>query len=147
VIRGRLLAVGGRPRPYVTGRLTIPSQAITGEVNFLIDTGADSTLLAPADALALGVDIGRLPTGPTSMGVGGHAATVRAEASLTLYGLNFPLDLRILVPGSPRQQAALTRIPSLIGRDVLSHFALFFEERTARVLLLTPQEAAALVLP
>ena len=66
MIRGRLLAVGGRRRPYVTGRLTIHSQAVTGEVNFL---------------------------------------------------------------------------------DVLSHFALFFEERTARVLLLTRQEAATLALP
>jgi len=131
----------------MTGRLTIPSQGISGEVNFLVDTGADSSLLAPADALALGVDTGRLPARPASMGVGGHAATVRAEASLTLDGHNLPLDLRILVPGSRRRQTALTRIPSLLGRDVLSHFALFFEEPTARVLLLTPQEAAALALP
>lgn len=38
-------------------------------------------------------------------------------------------------------------IPSLLGRDVLARFALFFEERTGRVLLLEPSEADALELP
>jgi len=38
-------------------------------------------------------------------------------------------------------------IPSLLGRDVLAHFALFFEESTGRVLLLDPGEAQRLALP
>ena len=35
-------------------------------------------------------------------------------------------------------------IPSLLGRDILSNFALFIEERTDKVLLLEPAEADAL---
>jgi hypothetical protein len=38
-------------------------------------------------------------------------------------------------------------IPSLLGRDVLAHFALFVEERSDRVLPLDAQEAHALPLP
>ena len=48
--------------------------------------------------------------------------------------------LALPVPETPHP------IPSLLGRDVLSHFALFLEERTGRVLLLEPHEAAALPL-
>jgi len=40
----------------------------------------------------------------------------------------------------------MPRIPSLLGRDILSHFALFVEERTNRVLLLEAHEADALPL-
>ena len=40
----------------------------------------------------------------------------------------------------------MPRIPFLLGRDVLSHFALFLEERTNRVLLLEAYEADALPL-
>ena len=48
--------------------------------------------------------------------------------------------LALPVPETPHP------IPSLLGRDVLSHFALFLEERTGRVLLLEPHEADALPL-
>ena len=40
-----------------------------------------------------------------------------------------------------------SRIPSLLGRDLLSYFALFIEERSHRVLLREPDEADAVVLP
>lgn len=54
-----------------------------------------------------------------------------------------PLTLTILeAPTGP-----LAPIPSLLGRDVIAHFALFMEERTRRVLLLEPAEVAALPLP
>jgi hypothetical protein len=74
-------------------------------------------------------------------------ATVYAQATVTLHHLSYEISLRILAPTTLRQQAALARIPSLLGRDVLSHFALFYEERTGRVLLLEPQEADLLRLP
>ena len=41
----------------------------------------------------------------------------------------------------------LLPIPSLPGRDILSRFALYMEERTGRVLLLEPAEAESLTLP
>ena len=38
-------------------------------------------------------------------------------------------------------------IPCLLGRDVLARFALFLEEQSERVLLLTHAEAGVLPLP
>ena len=50
-----------------------------------------------------------------------------------------PLTLTNLEPTAP-----ISPIPSLLGRDILTHFALFLEERTSGVLLLEPAEADAL---
>jgi hypothetical protein len=147
MIRGFLLGPPDRLRPFVTARVEIPAQQILGNVDFLIDTGADSTLLAPGDALDLGLDLGQLPQGPRSIGVGGMTATVYAEATITLDQHRFTIPLRILAPRGRLQQANLARIPSLFGRDLLAHFALFFEERSRKVLLLEPREAAGLGLP
>ena len=146
MIRGVFREERGRRRPFITARLLIPSQSISGDIRFLIDTGADSTVLAPADVFFLGVDVQRLPPSTPSAGVGGITRTASAEATITLGRLTYDLSLRILVPGREQQQA-LSRIPSLLGRDMLSHFALFMEERSLRVLLLEPHEANSLGLP
>jgi hypothetical protein len=146
MIRGLFRADSRRRRPFVTAHLSIPSQSLSGDVRFLVDTGADSTLLAPADTVFLHLDVSRLPQGPPSTGVGGLTRTASVPATLTLGSLAYRLDLRVLVP-SRQQQQALSRIPSLLGRDILSRFALILEERTDRVLLLTPDEADTLPLP
>jgi hypothetical protein len=145
MIRGRF--EGLRHRPLVTAHLALPSQQIAGEVSFLVDTGADSIVLAPTDALFLGIDPTTLAPGAPTTGVGGRTPTVQADALLTLHNRAFQVLLRILAPASRKQQQALRTIPSLLGRDLLAPFALFLEERTHRVLLLDPQEADALKLP
>jgi len=147
MIRGRFEGLPGRRRPYVTAHLTIPSQNISGEVSFLVDTGADSIVLAPTDALFLGIDTLSLEQGVPSRGIGGTTPTVSTAAILTLNNRVFNIVLRILAPRSRQQQRALRTIPSLLGRDMLSHFGLFVEERTNRVLLLEPHEADSLNLP
>jgi hypothetical protein len=88
-----------------------------------------------------------LSPGPPSVGVGGLTRTFYAEAIITLDHLTYGHTIRILAPGGRLQQATLSRIPSLLGRDILAHFALFMEERTNRVLLLEPQEVDGLHFP
>jgi hypothetical protein len=57
------------------------------------------------------------------------------------------VDLRILAPPTEAERRAMAGLPSLLGHDVLSQFALIVEQRTDRVLLLEPAEADALHLP
>jgi hypothetical protein len=147
MIRGSFEGPPGRRRPFITVHLTIPSQNISGDVNFLVDTGADSTVLAPTDSLFLGIDTTSLEQGVPSRGIGGTTPTVNTHAILTLNNRSFNIPLHILAPRTRRQQQALRTIPSLLGRDILLNFALFVEERTNRVLLLEYQEADALNLP
>lgn len=147
MIRGYFGGPPGRLRPFVIATITLPSLRLAGLVHFLVDTGADSTLLAPRDVLTLGLDLRGLPHDIPSTGVGGRTPTVSTEATITLDTLTFTTLLRILTPTTQRQQRLLSTIPSLLGRDLLSHFALFVEPRTQRVLLLEPQEVDTLLLP
>ena len=133
------------PRAYLRGFVDVPAIGVVGmTVEFLIDTGADRSIIGNSDASRMvryfGVDLADLQDGSPGGGIGGIVATKTAEATLKIGGFSKDLRLDILAP-SPDAHFA---IPSLLGRDVLSHFALFIEERTDKVLLLEPAEADAL---
>lgn len=140
MIRGYISPAGGRRRPFVDATLGIPSIDRNLKVPFLLDTGADRTILGTIDAERLatgfGVALASLPPGVPSTGVGGQMPTRTIECVLTLDTFSLPLVLPIL-----EDSYARLRIPSLLGRDVLSRFALYLEERTNLVLLLEPHEA------
>ena len=139
MIRG-YLSRGAVRRPFISARFRIPSlDNRLFPVELLVDTGADRTLLSPVDARRMQIDITALPQGSPSIGIGGQSQTRTIETELILQDFSIPLTLSI--PETPRP------IPSLLGRDVLSRFALFMEERTSRVFLLEPHEAQALDLP
>lgn len=146
MIRGYFSTVGPTPRPFVDAALEIPSCHRAIRIHFLVDTGADRTTVGPPDARRLarelGIDLASLPQGNPSVGVGGRVETRTIDAVLTLDSFSTSLTLTILDLPTGR----LAPIPSLLGRDVLAHFALFMEERTRRVLLLEPAEVVALPL-
>ena len=62
---------------------------------------------------------------------------------MTIGNLHIDRDIPVIEPIPGR----LVGLPSLLGLDILSHFALFVEDRTNRVLLLEPAEADALPIP
>ena len=147
MIRGFLKRRGypNSPPPYVNGFVDMPSVSVFGmPVEFLIDTGADRSIIGSFDASRIvdefGVDLAELQDGPPSRGIGGAVATKTAEVTLAFGAFSKNMRMEFLAP-SPDDQLA---IPSLLGRDVLSQFALFIEERTDKVLLLEPAEADAL---
>lgn len=144
MIRGYFSTTGARRRPFVDAAFHFPTLNGSLEVPLLVDTGADRTILSPIDAKRLArrfrIDLTTFPKGAPSTGVGGQADTRAIEAVLTLDSFSTSLTLTILEP----PPGPIPPIPSLLGRDVLSHFALFMEERTNRVILLEPYEADAL---
>lgn len=140
-----------RKRPYFLATFTFPrATALRNflKIPLLVDTGADRTLLSPRDAkliASFGINISELPNGAPSLGVGGVAQTRLLDAEVT-FGSSPSIQLTVVVLEPIDPPAPTAVIPSIMGRDILSRFALFLEERTNRVLLLDAAEADAVTL-
>ncbi len=138
MIRGYFSTSGAIRRPYVYCDIEFPDHPGLGTVgvDLLVDTGADRTILSPFDAERIGLDLSTLNMGRASSGIGGRASTRVVESHLSIQGYTTSLMLHILEVRQP--------IPSLLGRDFMSDFALFLEDRTRRVLLLDQRDIASL---
>ena len=73
----------------------------------------------------------------------GSIATRSAKLTLTL--AHESIAITVFLPD--RSARGMTDIPSLLGRDYLSRFAQFLDQRTGSIPLLEPAEADALTLP
>ena len=117
-------------RPYMKARVEIPRLSVGGALNFLIDTGADRTTIHPVDLQAIGV---RHPDLDASQkwdcsGIGGTVAYSMEKVVLHFKKVDLcqevaigPLELGFF------NNAQEGRLPSLIGRDVLSQGSLMHD--------------------
>jgi len=69
MLQGRFGNTSGRP--YIEGRLSFPRLGIAGDISFLMDTGADTSVIMPIDSGRMGVDVNQLTTTTESYGIGG----------------------------------------------------------------------------
>ncbi len=141
MIRGFFRHEGAKPRPFVVATFNFGQGTVNYATDLLIDTGADRTLLAPRDTTRLrldyGIDLTRSPRGAPSTGVGGSIGTFAVETTLILGAIALPITLAVIDP-PPR----LLAIPSILGRDVLSRFALYLDQPAGLVRRLEPHETA-----
>jgi Aspartyl protease len=100
MIRGYFSRSDRRRRPLIFATLDFPTldNRELG-VMFLVDTGADRTVLAPLDASRLGIDLATLEPGPPSTGVGGRTQTRTIAAILTMDSYSTPLTPQSVSPG------------------------------------------------
>ena len=137
---GFFVAEGAFRRPYVEVEVTfLEASGRTLKFAFVVDTGADHTLLSPGDARRLhrelGLDIRTMPRGNPIGGVGGYAETRLVSATLVIgsYQTTMPLHVVDMPPGP-------SDMPSLIGRDIIYDFALFMEHSADRLFLARTSE-------
>ncbi len=144
-ITGRFRGARGREVPSVRARIILPSLGVEGDVTFLLDTGADVTLIMPKDAHRLGIAHASLETsGGLVRGVGGASRLYRAEASLVFSDHTnsyvYQTELAIVEPSEHAEA-----LPSLLGRDILNRWLLRYE--APRNVLEADVATADLVLP
>lgn len=124
-LEGRFDSAG---RPFVTGELLLPELGIRASLAFLVDTGADRTLLMPVATARLGIEFSRLAMTPHHMaGIGGSVRYAHADARLVFYGTSayaYRLTLAIAEPG-PQPSP----VEALLGRDILDHWYLRYDSR------------------
>ena len=118
----------GEGRPYLPATVVLPRLRASASVSFLVDTGADRTLISPADALRLGYDYA-CPGPPESVvSVAGEIRLFSEEAVVAAPDSTggqvhaVPLTVSVLPP-SPWSLS----LPSILGRDFLVHFDLHLD--------------------
>ena len=132
MLHGRYGDTSGRP--YLEGRLFLPRLGIQGDISFLVDTGADRTLLMVDDAQLLGIDYSKLKLSKqSSVGIGGVARhfvergiVVFAEPGRYLYA--YEIQIAIAQP-----EKSLKRVPSLLGRDIISRWQMIYAPRRSNL--------------
>ena len=141
MIPGYFQDEGSFSRPYVDLTLKFPianNQVL--EISFLVDTGADRTLLSPFEGARLrrelGIDLLSLPFGPPIGGVGGETQTRRIDVTLDIGEQPISTTLSLVEPPPDY----FPTMPSLLGRDIIYELALFMEYKTDKLLLLDDSE-------
>ena len=141
MIIGYFAPVGVTRRPFIRCDVSIPAypDIAPTSIEFVVDTGADMTVLSPDDAESLGLRVAALDIGQTSGGVGSTFSTRVVQSHITVQGFSTPHLLHIPEVRHP--------MPSLLGRDFMRDFALFMEERTGRVFLLDRDDLDSFGIP
>ncbi len=112
MLRGRFGDTSGRP--YMEGHVLFPRLGWSGNVSFIFDTGADTSLLMPLDAQRMGIDYGLFEDQESTLGVGGasenfiEGAYVAFADDEALYG--YEIELHICKPADE-----LMTVPSLVA--------------------------------
>jgi hypothetical protein len=116
MIEGRFGNTTGAP--YFEASIWFPRLLLRGLISFLVDTGADGTVVMPTDSKKLGIDFRRLVNPVTSEGIGGAAQGFNENAILSFsdrhYLYSYSLKVQISAPTRHNH-----RFPSLLGRDLL----------------------------
>jgi hypothetical protein len=136
MLRGRFGNTTGAP--YLEGHVSFPRFGARGLVSFLIDTGADGTVMMPADTKKLGVNFGSLRNPTTSEGIGGAANGFNEQAVLSFSDNHYVYAYLITIEiSSPTKNNH--RFPSLLGRDLLDQWRLVLDP-SRKIINLTPRK-------
>ena len=122
-------------RPFVQGRLTVPRLGMDGFVDFLVDTGSDSTVLHPLDGQLLRCNFDLLKDSEVVDGIGGgHDYFPESGAAITLTGERTayqfsPITIDIAKPGGN-----VDTLPSILGNDMLQYLKMYYRRRVGTLI-------------
>jgi len=113
--------------PVVFAMVELPQFGAVGKVEFLLDTGAYATMLSPTDAARIGVPLRALQYEQTSNGIGGSQHHSEEPALLVFVDSDRKFHVYNLVLGVMESNSDTEDLPSILGRDVLSHWCIVYD--------------------
>ena len=111
---------GRTGRLYVKGDLQFPRLGVSGALEFLVDTGADRTIIHPPGIQELTIPVDLLTNRTATYGVGGASGLFREPAILRFRDADptihytYRLNIAIAEPNAVNRN-----FPSLLGRNIL----------------------------
>ena len=129
-------------RPYIVAVVSVPRLGRSAQIPFLVDTGADVTVIHADDQERLRIAPHRDLTTSSSRllgGIGGHTTPFVEDCELQFDHVDGTLEV-IQIPvyfDLPSDENRTYR--SLLGRDVIENFRLIFEQRGRLIVLDEPQ--------
>ena len=122
---------------FINAHLISSALKIDETIEFLIDTGASRTTLLDRDAIFLGVNYSKIPKYKQQVsGIGGTVEThIIPDASLIIKSGNHRKDFsmpvlavrHLLDEMNETERIRILRLPSILGRDILSQFRLIYD--------------------
>ena len=145
-IRGFLNRGYEPPAPFIKVLLISKKLHIRKFLDLHIDTGASSTIILDKDAKYLGLDIKSLKRAKKNIGgIGGLIDTYLIEDAILIFkteeGIPHEEKLTLLVgihkldKLTEEERILITRLPSLLGRNILRKFRLIYDERLNEVFM------------
>ena len=131
MLRGRFGDTSGAP--YIEGSLTLPQQALQVDISFLVDTGADRTMIMPTDGQVVGIDYSQLSTWTEVRGIDGARTQTYEEPALLAFKEGshllhvYSINVLILRPTNRN-----LGIPSLLGRDIIDRWHMVYDKGNPR---------------
>jgi hypothetical protein len=120
MLRGRFGNTSGRP--FLEGRVALPRLGITGDISFLVDTGADHTVIMPIDAGRLAIPFNLLGNKVLSSGIGGSNSNFQEPAILVFSDIGVSLHAYFVDVWIADPTTTIPIIPSLLGRNLMNNW-------------------------
>ena len=124
VLTGRFVNTSGRP--YVEGKISLLDFNISGGISFLVDTGADRTLLMPDDWRLLGLDYSVLTDAIDIGGIGGSVTFLTTIATIAFAIPGKTVYIYAVEIACAPDDQDYRRYPSLLGRDILDQWKMIY---------------------
>ena len=112
--------------PYVRAHLALPRLGVAGSFDFLVDTGAASTVLHPRDGAGLDCPFNQLVMPIEFEGVGG-TQTYYLEPAMLKLGDSDDMDPFSIQLSIAKPAPSVDRLDSLLGRDVLNRLRMEYD--------------------
>lgn len=113
--------------------MLLPRLGWSGNVSFIFDTGADTSLLMPLDAQRMGIDYAMLDNEVSTLGIGGASENFVEPACLAFVGdealYGYEIELHVCKPADE-----LMTVPSLLGRDIIDRWRVTYDKSEAELL-------------
>lgn len=126
------------PFELTQNHIYVPAQVGGKPASFVIDTGAEATVIDAGHAAAIGLTgMGRIEA--TGNGESTVAAQPIAKPEVTLAGLRMPIETMYAIPLRPLWPREGRAMEGVLGHDALSHFVVEIDYAASRLRLHDPE--------